>query len=214
MIFTFQKKAPPERTVPIHVQHETAGTNAKQPVDKTRTVPIERTQPSGVDQNTTITRPPQVNSSSGNANKKVGRERKVPTSMKPSSDETTSDKEQYPISKQPIPLGPPPESAPQNFPNEQEQTSTDDHREVAARKKIADVLNGIEELEKEVNSFEGTKEDKVFIRLEHELTNKLLRLDAVGAAGAPGENDIRLERKAAIKRVQQTLDILELKVMF
>ena len=112
-------------------------------------------------------------------------------------------------------MGPPPSNVTQKSSNKQNenQTETEDHRVAAARKKIAEVLKGIEEIEAEVNAFAGAKEDKVFIRLEHELTNKLLRLDTVSAAGAPGENDIRSERKAAIKRVQQTLDILELKVM-
>nr|XP_018668513.1 BAG family molecular chaperone regulator 3 isoform X2 [Ciona intestinalis] len=89
----------------------------------------------------------------------------------------------------------------------------DDHRVIAARKKIADALSDLESIENDVNQFSGESKDKAYLKLEHLLTKKLLALDEVTAAGAPGESDIRAERKAAVKRVQQTLDVLELKSM-
>lgn len=91
--------------------------------------------------------------------------------------------------------------------------NVEDHRVVEARRLIAEALRGLEPLESEVNAFNGSRQDKAFLRLEHDLTNRILRLDAVSASGAPNESEIRAERKAAIKRLQQTLDILELKVM-
>jgi len=91
---------------------------------------------------------------------------------------------------------------------------TEDCRVVEAKKKIAVVLHDIEQLEQSVNTFSGKKSDKIYLKLEEELTKKLLRLDEVNASGAPGEEEVRAERKAAIRKVQQTLDVLELKVAF
>ncbi|XP_009859372.2 uncharacterized protein LOC100185325 isoform X3 [Ciona intestinalis] len=93
------------------------------------------------------------------------------------------------------------------------QPAQDDHRVIAARKKIADALSDLESIENDVNQLSGESKDKAYLKLEHLLTKKLLALDEVTAAGAPGESDIRAERKAAVKRVQQTLDVLELKSM-
>ena len=176
-----------------------------------RTVPISGTTQPGQ----TAAKQAQIRSSLENTDNGGNLQQKTSSDEKfanPASNKNDSASE----SREPIPMGPPPKSNVEKSPVQQKQShkSIDDHREVAARKKIAEVLQGIEDLEAEVNSFSGTKEDKTFIRLEHELTNKLLRLDTVSAAGSPGEDDIRSKRKAAIKRVQQTLDILELKVMF
>ena len=81
-----------------------------------------------------------------------------------------------------------------------------------ARKIIKTVMADLENLEKEVETFEGTPKDKAYLWLEHELTNKLLSLDKVSASGTPEENDVRAERKDAVKRVQCLLDKLESKV--
>ena len=88
-----------------------------------------------------------------------------------------------------------------------------DRRVVKARQKILKALKGVSDLENEVNAFVGLRTDKSYLRLEHELTNRILCLDAVSAAGAAAEEEVRAERKEAIKRLQQTLDILELKGM-
>ena len=205
---------------------------SKEPIRTTLQSPPVRATRTDAHQ-ATITKPAQLNTSSRDGTNRVNPN--VNQAKKPSSDlnidttrtphrsstELTSssvaskENENSLISETPIPMGPPPPaSTHQKTPVERKhKVPTADHREEAARKKIADVLDGIQALEEEVNSFRGTKEDKAYIRLEHELTNKLLHLDTVSAAGAPGENNIRSERKAAIKRVQQTLDILELKVI-
>ncbi|XP_076812602.1 uncharacterized protein LOC143459366 isoform X1 [Clavelina lepadiformis] len=94
-----------------------------------------------------------------------------------------------------------------------EKDGSEDYRVVEARKRIAGILADLEELEKEVDAFSGSRTDKQFLKLENLLTNKLLRLDEINATGAPGAEEIRTERKAAIKQIQQTLDVLELKVM-
>ena len=78
-----------------------------------------------------------------------------------------------------------------------------------ALKTIATVMETFEKLETEVEGFVGTRKEKNYLRLEHELTNKLLSLDKVGVAGTQKENQIRSERKAAINRVQRALDVLE-----
>uniref|UniRef100_H2ZB10 WW domain-containing protein n=1 Tax=Ciona savignyi TaxID=51511 RepID=H2ZB10_CIOSA len=121
-----------------------------------------------------------------------------------------------PVTKSPQPsTTPPTQSAPTPAKprTPSPRASPDDHRVVAARKKIADALSDLGSIESEVDQFAGNNKDKTYLKLEHVLTKKLLQLDEVSAAGAPGESDIRAERKAAIKRVQQTLDVLELKSM-
>lgn len=81
-----------------------------------------------------------------------------------------------------------------------------------ANKLIEAARINLDKLEKEVDSFQGSSTDKTYLRLEHELTNKLLTLDKVSASGALKEDEIRSERKATIKRVQAILDKLESRV--
>ena len=204
------------RTVPIRVQHPGSDIQSP-PVDtaNVRNVVIGRAaQPNGPNRHATAQpeQSPVQNQTEMQNNTSVSNSRKHVSST--FSSPTSEREKNNPVSQDPIPMGPPPSlsSTSQAKPDVKTETN-DDHRVVAARKQISNVLQGIEDLEAEVNSFAGTREDKAYIRVEHELTNKLLRLDAVNAAGAPGEDDIRSQRKAAVKRVQQTLDILELKVM-
>nr|CAB3226634.1 extensin [Phallusia mammillata] len=89
----------------------------------------------------------------------------------------------------------------------------EDHRVAAAKKKIESVLEDLDTIEKEVDLFNGHKGEKTYLKLEEMLTRKLIQLDGVSASGAPGEDDVRSRRKAAVRRIQQTLDILELKGM-
>ena len=83
-------------------------------------------------------------------------------------------------------------------------------RVTEAKNKICDVLQALEQLEASVSSFSGTKTEKSFLKLEEELTKQLLRLDEVNASGTPGEEEVRVERKATVKKIQRLLDILEM----
>ena len=163
------------------------------------------------DQKVTISKPAK-------SNRDAREERVTETPENAASDSTqgVSDSGQAISNAEPIAMGPPPSKLTPNRSSDDDSplsSSADDHRIVEARQRIADAVKGLESLETEVNQFSGSRDDKVFLRLEHDLTNRILRLDAVSAAGAPNEAEIRAERKAAIKRLQQTLDILELKVM-
>ena len=81
-----------------------------------------------------------------------------------------------------------------------------------AKQQIAFVLNDFDQLKSEIDSFAGHRADKQYLRLEHELTNKLLCLDSVSAVGAPEQIDeIRAKRKAAVVQIQGALDMLESK---
>ena len=88
-----------------------------------------------------------------------------------------------------------------------------DPQVASAMSQITEIVKDLPSIEAEVNTFQGTKKDKSYLKLEEMLTRKLLKLDAVSAGMATGAEKVRNERKAVVKRVQQTLDILELKVM-
>ena len=90
-----------------------------------------------------------------------------------------------------------------------DESPTLDYILIEAEKQFTNVLGNLEELVSEIKSFSGSRKEKTFLRLEHELTNKLLRLDGITAAGSPSENEIRAKRKEAVTRVQEALDILE-----
>lgn len=93
--------------------------------------------------------------------------------------------------------------------NQQQQ---DDPKVAVAMAQIAEIIKDLPSIEADVNSFQG-KKDKSYLKLEELLTRKLLKLDAISAGMVTGAEKVRNERKAVVKRVQQTLDILELKVM-
>jgi len=88
-----------------------------------------------------------------------------------------------------------------------------DPQVASAMSQINEIVKDLPSIEAEVNTYQGTKKDKSYLKLEEMLTRKLLKLDAVSAGMATGAEKVRNERKAVVKRVQQTLDILELKVM-
>ncbi|KAK9395157.1 BAG family molecular chaperone regulator 4 [Crotalus adamanteus] len=74
--------------------------------------------------------------------------------------------------------------------------------------KIAQVMEGIELLEEEVDEFVGKKTDKDFCLLEEMLTKKLLELDSVETGG---QDNVRQARKEAVYRIQAALEELERK---
>ncbi|XP_007432909.1 BAG family molecular chaperone regulator 4 isoform X1 [Python bivittatus] len=74
--------------------------------------------------------------------------------------------------------------------------------------KIAQVMEGIEQLEEEVDEFVGKKTDKDYWLLEEMLTKKLLELDSVETGG---QDHVRQARKEAVHRIQATLEELERK---
>lgn len=74
--------------------------------------------------------------------------------------------------------------------------------------KIAQVMEGIELLEEEVDEFVGKKTDKDYWLLEEMLTKKLLELDSVETGG---QDHVRQARKEAVHRVQAVLEELERK---
>ncbi|XP_026573020.1 BAG family molecular chaperone regulator 4 isoform X1 [Pseudonaja textilis] len=74
--------------------------------------------------------------------------------------------------------------------------------------KIAQVMEGIELLEEEVDEFVGKKTDKDYWLLEEMLTKKLLELDSVETGG---QDNVRQARKEAVHRIQAVLEELERK---
>uniref|UniRef100_H2XMA8 WW domain-containing protein n=1 Tax=Ciona intestinalis TaxID=7719 RepID=H2XMA8_CIOIN len=182
-IITSLEAAPKERKVPIQVVHESPKQPNYHPQQGFSTSPPQQQFPNQQQP------PQQTQQQPGH------RDVPITASPKPTAAPPTPTP---PVTQAPKPHMPSPPPA------------QDDHRVIAARKKIADALSDLESIENDVNQFSGESKDKAYLKLEHLLTKKLLALDEVTAAGAPGESDIRAERKAAVKRVQQTLDVLEL----
>lgn len=69
-------------------------------------------------------------------------------------------------------------------------------------------MEGVEELEEEVDEFVGKKTDKDYCLLEEMLTKKLLDLDSIETGGL---DNVRQARKEAVHRIQATLEELERK---
>ncbi|XP_008117878.1 BAG family molecular chaperone regulator 4 isoform X2 [Anolis carolinensis] len=74
--------------------------------------------------------------------------------------------------------------------------------------KVIQVMEGIEQLEEEVDEFVGKKTDKDYWLLEEMLTKKLLELDSIETGG---QDNVRQARKEAVHRIQATLEELERK---
>ncbi|KAH0623169.1 hypothetical protein JD844_031200 [Phrynosoma platyrhinos] len=74
--------------------------------------------------------------------------------------------------------------------------------------KVMQVMEGVEQLEEEVDEFVGKKTDKDYWLLEEMLTKKLLELDSIETGG---QDNVRQARKEAVHRIQATLDELERK---
>ncbi|XP_062995169.1 BAG family molecular chaperone regulator 4 isoform X2 [Elgaria multicarinata webbii] len=74
--------------------------------------------------------------------------------------------------------------------------------------KVMQVMEGVEQLEEEVDEFVGKKTDKDYWLLEEMLTKKLLELDSIETGG---QDNVRQVRKEAVHRIQATLEELERK---
>ncbi|XP_053126107.1 BAG family molecular chaperone regulator 4-like isoform X1 [Hemicordylus capensis] len=74
--------------------------------------------------------------------------------------------------------------------------------------KVMEVMEGVEQLEEEVDEFVGKKMDKAYRMLEEMLTKKLLELDSIETGG---QDNVRQARKEAVHRIQAILEELERK---
>lgn len=76
-------------------------------------------------------------------------------------------------------------------------------------KLIQDIIDEVEKLETEINTFAANGQDKQYRYLDEMLTRCMIRLDNIETEG---KEDIRQARKRAINAVQQMVRILETKV--
>nr|XP_003218663.1 PREDICTED: BAG family molecular chaperone regulator 3 isoform X2 [Anolis carolinensis] len=74
--------------------------------------------------------------------------------------------------------------------------------------KVEAVLNRVQLLEQEVDSFQGKKNGKKYLMIEEYLTKELLALDSVDPEGRP---DVRQARRDGVRKVQNILERLEQK---
>ncbi|GFO03990.1 Bag domain protein [Plakobranchus ocellatus] len=75
---------------------------------------------------------------------------------------------------------------------------------------INNVVLEVKSLEDQVNSFQGTKQDKQYKYLEEMLTRSLLKTDSVEA----GSNDsVRQARKQTVRMIEAAINLLELKAL-
>ncbi|XP_037127118.1 BAG family molecular chaperone regulator 3 [Syngnathus acus] len=72
--------------------------------------------------------------------------------------------------------------------------------------KVQKIVERVANLEEEVKSFEGKKNDKKYLLLEELLTKELLALDSVDPEGRA---DVRQARRDGVRRVQTILEALE-----
>lgn len=80
---------------------------------------------------------------------------------------------------------------------------------VDALEKVQIVQADVEELAVAVNQFSGSlRTDKQYIYLDEMLTRNLIKLDTIETEG---RDDVRMARKKAIKTIQDTISILEIK---
>lgn len=97
-------------------------------------------------------------------------------------------------------------------PAPQEVPSTTAENESAAQchpglAKVQKIEERVAKLEQEVKCFDGKKNDKRYLLLEELLTKELLALDSVDPEGRV---DVRQARRDGVRRVQTTLDALEM----
>ncbi|XP_007432755.1 BAG family molecular chaperone regulator 3 isoform X1 [Python bivittatus] len=74
--------------------------------------------------------------------------------------------------------------------------------------KVEAILNRVQILEQEVDSFQGKKNDKKYLWIEEYLTKELLALDSVDPEGRA---DVRQARRDGVRKVQNILERLEQK---
>lgn len=72
--------------------------------------------------------------------------------------------------------------------------------------KVEQVMNNVQQLEAEVNQFDGKRGDKTYRLLEELLTKQLLEVDSVETNG---QEHIRQVRKEAVHKIQSVLEKLE-----
>lgn len=72
--------------------------------------------------------------------------------------------------------------------------------------KVGQVLGSLQQLEAEVNRFDGKRGDKTYRLLEELLTKQLLEVDSVETNG---QGHIRQARKEAVHKIQGVLEKLE-----
>ena|SRR6218665_3213367 len=70
------------------------------------------------------------------------------------------------------------------------------------------ILTEAEKQKKEVDKFDGTKQDKQYLIIEEMLTRLLIKLDRIDSEG---KEEIRNARRLGVKQVQAALDLLESK---
>lgn len=89
------------------------------------------------------------------------------------------------------------------------QPLTDMIRIALSRKKIEGVLEKLKGYHADVEKFTGTNKDKQYRYLDEMLTRLMLELDDVETMG---NEEVRQFRKAAVRKVQASVDLLEAKV--
>ncbi|XP_025204718.1 BAG domain-containing protein Samui isoform X2 [Melanaphis sacchari] len=108
---------------------------------------------------------------------------------------------------------PPSQHHQQTPPNETRSTPPPNLRQqvkpIDALEKVQMVQADVEELAVAVNQFSGSSRiDKQYIYLDEMLTRNLIKLDTIETEG---RDDVRAARKKAIKTIQDTISILEIK---
>ncbi|XP_041467626.1 BAG family molecular chaperone regulator 3-like isoform X1 [Lytechinus variegatus] len=89
--------------------------------------------------------------------------------------------------------------------SEKEEASLQHPKEL---REIFDIMTIIAQLGNEVDTFQGSKTDQSYLKLEELLTRQVLRLDNIDAHG---DSTVRNERKKAVHKAQGYLDSLEKK---
>ncbi|XP_062988796.1 BAG family molecular chaperone regulator 3 isoform X2 [Elgaria multicarinata webbii] len=108
----------------------------------------------------------------------------------------------------------PPNAAPREgspFPQEHEPQKTSEVEEPQKHSgvlKVEAILNRVQHLEQEVDSFQGKKNGKKYLMIEEYLTKELLALDSVDPEGRA---DVRQARRDGVRKVQNILERLEQK---
>lgn len=73
---------------------------------------------------------------------------------------------------------------------------------------IGVIMQELDKLTPKVEGYQGGKKDKDYLYMEEMMTRLLLKLDNIEAEG---KDEVRQARRQAVKKVQATLDQLELK---
>ena len=70
----------------------------------------------------------------------------------------------------------------------------------------------LEEINLEVENFAGSEKNKLYLKIEDQLTKKLLKLDGIDTSDLPPNTLIvRTNRKSAVRKIQGIIDKLEAK---